>query len=64
MVQELRLCASNAGDAGSIPGQELRSYMPRSVAKIKNGYCASPTGIERGKALSSSVFECCSDAGG
>ena len=24
MVQGLRLCASNAGDAGSIPGQETK----------------------------------------
>lgn len=32
--------------------------------KIKNGYCSSPIGTEYGKALSSPVFEYCSDAGG
>ena len=29
MVQQLRLCAPNAGDPGSIPGQGTRSHMPQ-----------------------------------
>ncbi|TEA37700.1 hypothetical protein DBR06_SOUSAS9210016, partial [Sousa chinensis] len=28
VVQWLRLCAPNAGDPGSIPGQGTRSHMP------------------------------------
>ena len=33
VVQGLRLCASNAGDTGLIPGQELSSHMLRSAAQ-------------------------------
>ena len=29
VVQLLRLCASNAGGSGSIPGQGTRSHMPQ-----------------------------------
>ena len=29
VVQQLRLCAPNAGGLGSIPGQETRSRMPK-----------------------------------
>ena len=37
-VQWLRLHASNAGDAGSIPGQELGSRMLHSTAKKLKTY--------------------------
>ena len=36
VVQGLRLCASNAGDTGLIPGQELSSHMLRSAAQKEN----------------------------
>ena len=35
VVQWLWLCVSTAGSLGSIPGQELRSHMPRSTDKKK-----------------------------
>ena len=34
-VQQLRLSTSTAGGMGSIPGRELRSYMPRGAARKK-----------------------------
>ena len=34
VVQWLRLCASTAGSTGLITGQELRSWVPRGMAKI------------------------------
>ena len=37
-VQWLRPHASNAGGVGSIPGQELRSHMPRGTAEKKENH--------------------------
>ena len=44
VVQWLRICSSNAGDPGSIPGQRTKSCMPqlrpgtvKNILKIKHG---------------------------
>ena len=44
VVQWLRICSSNAGDPGSIPGQRTKSCMPqlrpsavKKILKIKHG---------------------------
>ena len=49
MVQWLRLCASNAGGAGSIPGQGTRSHMPQLSLKptTKDPTCHIPSVITK-----------------
>ena len=46
VVQWLRLQASNAGNPGSIPGQETRSHMPQlgvCVPQLKSPHAATET---------------------
>ena len=49
VVQRLWLCVSTAGSLGSIPGQELRSHMPRSTDKKKKESRDKPQKLKTNK---------------